>query len=552
MFSASAGATAAEPSVARARARPNFLFILADDWGWGDTSAYRGGAKPTDGSFHLTGTRTYTPALDKLAAEGTLFTDFHTAQAFCAPSRTAFMTGRWPADLRVNSNWDVTIHGAASNKAAGLPYYTPLPTGADALPNVAYVLQQAGWATCHLGKWHLGGVAPEGERTPRPSDYGFDFSATHSGPVQSNRSLVDAHNIVAGNTSDRWWSADVDGVVRDYAIDFMRNASGAGRPFYVNLWLHMSHDTIDPRPEQYQTTYPFDQTCLFASKAAGQTICPSQIFWGAQTYTDSDRVAPLLAAVDELGVRDTTYVVWSSDNGAQGDKWTSSKPGAFDNAVGTQGPFRGCKASLYDGGHRVNLIVRGPGVPSGRIDHSLLSAVDWLPTVASLANAAIPNGTLLRGKDVSDIWLGKRSDVTHRGAGYELMWRSPGGAPAPCWNHAPALAVRQGDWKLLLNPDYDAPATQKRRFPRVELYNMSVGQLGTDRMGGAFFEATNMAGANGDVIAQLAAPLLRWHRAVGPNKPGQTDAQLSKAAQGCEAYPFPGVARSVEGVEGAD
>lgn len=123
---------------------------------------------------------------------------------------------------------------------------------------------------------------------------------------------------------------------------------------------------------------------------AGQTICPSQIFWGAQTYSDTDRFAPVIAAVDNLGIRDNTYIVFSSDNGAQGNKWTNTQPGAFDNAVGTQGPFRGCKASLYDGGHRVPFIVSGPGVPRGRVDHSLLSSVDWLPTVSSVAEACVP------------------------------------------------------------------------------------------------------------------------------------------------------------------
>jgi len=452
------------------------------------------------------------------------------------------MTGRWPADLRVNNNWDVGIHGAANNNASGLPYFLPLPTGSEALPNVAHVLQKAGYATGHLGKWHLGGFAPEEERTPRPSEYGFDFTATHSSQVWNDPALVDANNVLAGNRSSEWWSADVDGYVRDVGIQFMRNATAAGKPFYLQLWLHMSHDTIDPRPEQL-AAYPFAETCLFPAKAAKQTTCPSQIFWGAQSFTDTDRVAPVLSAIDDLKLRDSTFVVWSSDNGAQGNKWTSKSPGAFDNAVGVQGPFRGCKASLYDGGHRVNWIVRGPGVPAGRVDHSLLSSVDWLPTVASLAGVAVPAGTLLRGEDTSAIWQGKRNHVTSRVKA--LVWRGTGGGPAPCWNHAPALAIRQGDWKLLINPDFDAPSSHREGWGaplhprRVELYNMSVKLLGSGRMGGSYFESSSEAEAHPDVVAQLAAPLLKWHREVGPVRPGQSDAALSKAAVGCESYPFP-------------
>ena len=109
--------------------RPNFVFMLADDWGWGDVGAY--GA---NGQYSLTGTNTRTPTLDALARNGTLFTDFHTGQAFCAPSRTSFMTGRYPADLSVNSNWNVGATGAEQNHAAGLPYQLPTPAGDGASP----------------------------------------------------------------------------------------------------------------------------------------------------------------------------------------------------------------------------------------------------------------------------------------------------------------------------------------------------------------------------------------------------------------------------------
>ena len=309
----------------------------------------------------------------------------------------------------------------------------------------------------------------------------------------------------------------------------------------------MSHDRIDPREEQ-MADFPFKDACEFPSSQAGQTICPHQIFWSAQTSADKQTFAPVVAALHELGIVDKTYVVFSTDNGAQSNKWqNAAKLGAFDNAVGTQGPFRGCKASLYDGGHRVPFIVSGPGVPKGRVDHSLLSSVDWMPTVASLAGAKIPAGTVLRGADQSDIWHGKASDVTTRAAG-PLMWRG-GGGPAPCWNLSPSLATRNGDWKLLLNPDYDAPPTQKQRYPRVELYNMSVRQMGTDAMNGAFFEGQNHAAAHADVVAAMAAPLLAWHRQVGPKHPGETDQQQSKSGRGCEAWPFPGMA-TAESIDG--
>lgn len=280
-------------------------------------------------------------------------------------------------------------------------------------------------------------------------------------------------------------------------------------------------------------TFLFKDTCLFPSTALGQTTCPSQIFWGAQTYSDKTNFAAVIGAVDDLGIRDHTYIVFSTDNGAQSQKWNSGH-GAFDNAIGTQGPFRGSKASLYDGGHRVPFIVTGPGVPKDRVDHSLISSVDWLPTVASIAGASIPADTLLRGEDVSDIWSGKRADVTTRSK--PLLWRG-GPGPGPCWQRSPKLATRNGDWKLLLNPDYEAPASQQHKFPRVELYNLSVANLGVN---GAFFEAQNEAAAHPDVVKAMAEPLLAWHKEVGPEHPGSTDQQISRGARGCEGYPFPG------------
>ena len=150
--------------------------FLTLDWGWGDVGAY--GA---NGDYRLTGTNTRTPTLDALARNGTLFTDFHTGQSFCAPSRTTFMTGRYPADLSVNTNWNVGPAGAAPNHAAGLPYQLPTPKGDGPSPwpgglqNVPHLLQQAGYYTAHYGKWVRAtdalslSLSPPTSRSPLPN-----------------------------------------------------------------------------------------------------------------------------------------------------------------------------------------------------------------------------------------------------------------------------------------------------------------------------------------------------------------------------------------------
>lgn len=485
--------------------------------------------------FDLTGTRSLTPNIDALAANGTLFTDFHVAQSFCAPSRASFMTGRYPADLHVNTNWDVGPQGAVSNRLAGLPYHLPLPHAGqkDLYPNVsnvASILQEAGYMTAHFGKWHLGGLSPENLRTPKPSEYGFDVTGTYGSPIQADPSLADEENLPAGNFSDRWWSADVGDFIRDSGIEFMKKAVEKRRPFYLHLWWHMSHDTIDPRPSQL-ADFPFNRTCVFPSKHAGQSVCPSQIFWGAQTYTDKSRFGPVIDAVDRLGIRENTYIIFSTDNGAQSRHWHGKLPGSFDNAVGTQGPFRGAKASLYEGGHRVPFIVSGPGVSKGRVDHSVLSSVDWLPTIVSLSGGEVPVAALskLRGADQSSIILGKRHNILERSTG-PLHWRG-GPGPGPCWMRSPTLAARDGDWKLLINPDFPT-----NPHGRIELYNVSRFGLGSS---GLFFESQNQATARPEVVQRLAEPLISWHQAVGPEHPGSTDKGQSASATACEAFPFP-------------
>ena len=252
-------AAAAAGAAGQAEGPPNFVFFLGDDWGWGDVGAY--GAS---GDIYLTGTQTRTPTLDALAANGTMLTDFH-ADHLCCPSRVALMTGRFAGDVSVNGNFDVSPRGAAKNAAHGLAYQLPTPADDGASPwaggllNLGSLMKSHGsYKTAHLGKWHLGGCSPAGQHTPAPSEYGYDFTATHASPVEAGcvpSSLTDVN--IGESAADlfpdkQWWSADVDGVASDLSISFIRNATREHRPFYVHFHLHASHATIDPRPEQIE------------------------------------------------------------------------------------------------------------------------------------------------------------------------------------------------------------------------------------------------------------------------------------------------------------
>eukprot|EP00045_Choanoeca_perplexa_P018317 m.286946 g.286946 ORF g.286946 m.286946 type:complete len:427 (+) comp17781_c0_seq14:315-1595(+) len=425
------------------------------------------------------------------------------------------MTGRFPADLQVNSNWAESVDGWQKNAAAGLPYFL-----SPDLPNVASTVKASGYRTGHFGKWHLGGFAPPNESFPLPSDYGFDLTATYNSVIQGNASLANSKNVYAGNSSDAWWDADVDASSINHTMEFITGSVKADTPFYINLWLHMTHDTIDPRPEWIEP-YPFEDVCLFAATTLGINYCSSQIYWSAQTKTDY-RLGQLMAWLDKQGIRNDTLVVFSSDNGAQTRGYTEpNAQGTMDSAVGVQGPFRGSKASLYDGGHRVPFIVSWPGrVPMGRVDHSLLSSVDFLPTIASITNSPIPNGTLLRGEDISEILFGKLNHQTSRKK--PLFWRG-GSCPPPCQNRSPGLAVRTDDMKLLINPDGS----------RVELYNMSLAGL-SDHL----FETQNLADQHPDIVARLRDLVFGWHNSIPVERPGATNKSMS--VQGCSKYKIPG------------
>ena len=173
-------------------------------------------------------------------------------------------------------------------------------------------------------------------------------------------------------------------------------------------------------------------------------------------------------------------------------------------------------------------------MPHGRIDHSLISAVDYFPTISALSGIPIPTGTVLRGSDISDIWHGITNHKTVRPK--PLFWRG-GGGPPPCWNRSPGLAVRNGDWKLLFNPNEASGPL------RVELYNMSIAGLGLGGTNGAFFEAQNEARHYPEVVEAMVKEILPWHRGTpvpfgAPNNTAPDHPRFQPA--GCESYPFPG------------
>jgi arylsulfatase A-like enzyme len=458
LFSLLVSLAAASLSFAGEPKRPNFIFILADDLGWSDLGCY--------GHPQLK-----TPNLDRLAKQGTLFTQFYVNGSVCSPSRCAFMTGQYPARHKIHGHY--ADHKV--NASRGMNNWLD-----PNLPNVAALLQKSGYATAHFGKWHLG----NGEGAPAPTAYGFDEART----VNANGPTWDEPDIT--------FRAKSSAAIVDETIRFITGHKN--KPFYVNAWMLIPHAPLNPPEEQmkpYDSLNPVNRNFPFKSAA--------QIFYGSVTDMDK-QIGRLLQALDDLGLAENTMILFSSDNGPE-DIHVSN---AGHSGVGSAGPFRGRKRSLYEGGIRVPGIIRWPGkIAADKIDDtSVVAGVDWLPTVCKFANLNIPAGLKLDGEDVGDIFLG-----SPRARKTNLMWEWRFRIAGEPFHHSPMLAIREGDWKLLLNPDRS----------RVELYDVKKDLT----------QLNNLADRYTDVVERLSAKVLSWQKELPP---GPTD-----RGAGLVNYPWP-------------
>ena len=441
--------------------RPNIVFVFADDWGWGDLSCY--------GHPHAR-----TPNLDRLAGQGTLFSQFYVCSGVCSPSRAAVMTGRFPAHWGIHGHF--AQHG--QNAARGMPNFLD----PDAV-TVTGLLQQSGYAVGHFGKWHLG----SGEGAPAPYDYGIDESKINVG----NGPLLNFTDLQTGEGRSR--STEV---IIDETIGFIER--NKDEPFFVQAWLNDTHAILDPTEEQMAPYKRFTANGLEDKHKGALRIYYSVV-------TNADRhIGRLMDKLDELNLNDNTIVIFSADNGPEDIHITN----ATHSGVGSSGPFRGRKRSLYEGGVRTPFIIRWPnGASAGRIDNDTpLCAVDLLPTFCNLAGVET-DGLTLDGEDMTDALRGH--NVIRK---KPLMWEWRFNIAGHCLHKSPMLSIREDDWKLLLNPDRS----------RVELFNIPRDPM----------ELNNRAEYMPERVAEMADRVLAWQDTL-PEGPIDDNA-------GSNAYPWPG------------
>jgi arylsulfatase A-like enzyme len=434
---------------------PNIIFILTDDQGWGDGECF--------GHPYMK-----TPAIDRLAREGAWFQQFYVNNPVCSPSRTAFMTSHFPARYRIHGHfakWEL-------NEERGMPNWLD-----PEVTTVCDVLQSAGYATAHFGKWHLG----NGPGAPEPTDYGVD----------------DYRVLVSGQPgwdmkADPYFWAHSTGLFVDETIRFIKTSIAEGKPFYVNLWTLVPHALLKPTPEELAVysdleVNPEDFPSYMRDYVSQAEDMDAQmkVFCASMTGMDKE-IGRLLDFLDEAGLADDTIVFFASDNGPEDYHIRNAK----NAGVGSPGMFRARKRSIYEGGVRVPLLVRWPGkVEAGRVDEvSVMTAVDFLPTVCALVGADMPD-VRPDGEDVSDILLGGS-----RARKKPIFWEWRGrvfGDPA---YEPPSLAVRDGDWKLFAVPE---GAT-------AELYHIPKDPE----------ERNNLANESPEIVERLKETLLEWKKTL--------------------------------------
>jgi len=277
--------------------RPNFVFILADDLGWGDLGVY--------GHAEIR-----TPNLDRLAGQGTMFTQFYVGGPVCSPSRVCFVTGRFPAKTQIMR----PLGTHAQNQEVGVPDFLD-----PAIPTLMRQLKQAGYVTGHFGKWHLSSPnAPDGFK--EPPEYGVDEYKIGS-PTKDRQ-----QHYMAGNT------ITINQPLFDEGIKFIEKHKD--EPFYLNLWTTTPHIPLYPTKEQLAPFHDLRPNDPWPSV--------KQIYYAAVSVMDQ-HCGRFLKRLDELGLAENTVVIFSSDNGPEGPYL--NEPG--NAGIGSTGPFRGHKVSLY-------------------------------------------------------------------------------------------------------------------------------------------------------------------------------------------------------------
>ncbi len=466
----------------RAADRPNIVFILADDMGYGDLGCFNPESKIP------------TPWLDRLAGEGMRFTDAHAPSALCSPSRYAALTGRYCWRTRLTRG---VLQGFSA------------PLIEEGRPTVASLLRDRGYRTGCLGKWHLGWEWPRraGVVEPDPDDptHGVDFQQPiRRGPttvgfdeffgiaasldmppycyVEGERPTAPADGWIEASPWDAYWRAgpvaadfrhaEVLPRLADRAVSFVREA-GADRPFFLYFALPAPHTPVLPLQ------------AFRGSSRAGD--------YGDFCVQVDDVVGQLMRALDETGAARDTLLIFSSDNGPESIAYERVRRYRHYS----MGGLRGVKRDTWEGGHRVPFLARWPArIDPGTVSAQTVGLMDLLATVAEIVGTELPPGAGEDSLSMLPAFDGRPVDASRRQA---IVYHAGNGT----------LALRRGDWVLI-----DAVSGGVSKEP--EWFRMERGYVAHQHAGELFHlgqdraESRNLFGSEPQRVADMRALLQRY------------------------------------------
>ncbi len=390
--------------------RPNIVIILADDLGYGDLACY--------GNEEIR-----TPSLDQFAKEGILFTDAYASAPMCSPSRAGLLTGRIPGRTGIY-DWI----------APDSSHYLKQ----DEL-SISSLLNDKGYQTALCGKWHLNGKMGVAEQS-QPDDHGFDYyfatqySANHLTPLgfyRNGERLYQQHG----------YSCDI---VTNDAIRWLQNSWDGESSFFQFVSFHEVHEPIASPPDLLEEYCSAGKKMLYYANVA-----------------NLDRaIGNYLSALEEMGLKENTIVIFTSDNGPAA--WGK---GYFERSYGETGGLRGRKRYLWEGGIRVPCMIRWPAMISGgQVNEVPISNIDFLPTLAGICGITIPAGLHIDGSDISPVLTGKEFDRE-----LPLNWHFY--APFD----GPNSVLRSGDW--IITARWDGGEYSRGRFRRSYVRDIKTAEL---------------------------------------------------------------------------
>ncbi len=446
-----------KPDTASAAApKPSVIVIMTDDQGAGDVGCY--GARDLE-----------TPNIDAIAARGVRFTQFYSGAPVCSPSRAALMTGRYP--LRAG------LIGNAGSQPGGKGVPTEQVTMAE-------MFKAAGYATAHIGKWHLGFC--EGEM---PNAQGFDHSFGHMGGCIDNFSHFfywqgpNRHDLFRNGVEVFYPGRYFADLMVEEASRFIEE--NRTRPFFIYFALNMPH-------------YPYQGDVKWLERYKDLPY-PRNLYAAFLSSCD-ERIGRLMKKLDDLDLRKNSIVVLQSDNGH-----STEERAHFGG--GSAGPYRGAKFSLFEGGMRLPGMISWPGhLPEGAVRDQMVHTCDWMPTLAKLCGVGLLNEDI-DGRDILPVIRSADAPSPHR----ELHWLV-GGGKRPQW------AVRQGQWKLIGNVQ-DTSGGQLDDEDK----KLFLSDLASD-----ISEKTNHAKEHPDVVARLLKLHEEWVASCSQAKAGGSTVQDGK------------------------